>query len=573
MKPAEQTVSSEDVALNPQFRASERALLHALLQATDYGILLSGLDRQDILANQRLGELFGVAPQDIVQADPEVVRALAMARVRDPQSFNELLHQTYADPTITYQDEIELAGEPSRILRRYTGPVRDRNGEPIGRLWTFLDITETKRLQAEVQAQLTARTQDYATTSEVLRAMNALCRVAVQHRAADDLLIAILEIVRSLIGNECAVALLLSKNGAELEGIGCSPGRPATVLSMVRRRDPALDKALDTAFPTEPPLTLYEDYRGPIARRLRCRTVGVAPLYSDGHAIGALVLGSGDAQSGLAALARYRSAHLRAIVDQVALTLETHRLQSELHTAMETLQAAQRSLVEMEKLRTAGTLAASVAHDIRNILTAMQMELETQSDPVSESISAQLNRFFALTHRLLAFSRPTVLETYPTAVADVLRRIVPLVAGQAQVNSVEIILDVSDRLPLVAADVSQLEHLFVNLCLNAIQAMMEQGGTLALTGRARKSWLEVAVVDTGRGIAPEAMDRIFDPFFTTRANGLGLGLFSCKRIVEQHGGQLTVTSAPGQGACFTVMLPTLPQSKPGNGVRPIDHLT
>src|SRR6185369_4979392 len=95
----------------------------------------------------------------------------------------------------------------------------------------------------------------------------------------------------------------------------------------------------------------------------------------------------------------------------------------------------------------------------------------------------------------------------------------------------------------------------VNLCLNALQAMAEAGGTLTLSGSARDGWVEVQVCDTGAGIAPEERDRIFEPFFTRRANGLGLGLFSCKRIVEDHGGELRVASAPGQGACFTVRLP------------------
>src|SRR5262249_53095261 len=162
------------------------------------------------------------------------------------------------------------------------------------------------------------------------------------------------------------------------------------------------------------------------------------------------------------------------------------------------------------------TLAASVAHDIRNILTTLQMELAMQPEPVSETICAQLDRFSTLTLRLLAFSRPSVLETHPTSVKEVLRRIVSLVNGQAQISGVKIAQRWPRNVPLVSADASQLEHLFVNLCLNAIQAMTERGGTLTITGRLRQGWLEIQVEDTGRGIPMETLSRVFDPFFTTR---------------------------------------------------------
>jgi signal transduction histidine kinase len=555
MEPRQNNRPPEDIALNPNFRSSEGALLHALLQATDYGILMSGLDRQDIIANRRLGELFGGAPQEIVESEPGVA---ARTRVRDPEVFEEVLRRTYADPLLSYEDEIELV-QPSCTLRRFTGPVFGADGASIGRLWTFLDITETKRLQAEVQAQLHARTEEYQATSDILHAVNALCQVAVEQKATEALLASIADRIRRLIGCECAAVLLLSANGAELEGVGYPASRPAKPVRVLRQHDRALAETVAKSHvDADAPLTLYTDYRSPIMRQLRCRTVGLAPLCDEGRAIGALAVGTRRPNLDLE---RNRAAHLGAVIDQVALTLKTHRLQAELHAAMESLKATQRRMVEIEKLRAAGTLAASVAHDIRNILTTLQMELAMQPEPVSEMICAQLDRFSTLTLRLLAFSRPSVLEMRPTSVKEVVQRIVSLVGGQAQISGVKIVQRWPRSVPLVSADASQLEHLFVNLCLNAIQAMAERGGTLSITGRLRQGWLEIQVVDTGRGIPLETIARVFDPFFTTRATGMGLGLFSCKRIVEEHGGQLTVTSAPDRGACFAVTLPVMPPPK------------
>ena len=152
---------------------------------------MSDLNRQDILANRRLGELFAVPPDLVVQTHPDAVRALARARVRDPEAFEAGLNRIYADPSLTCDDELELDTEPPRILRRFTAPIRGRDGTPVGRLWTFLDVTETHRLQQEVQAQLAARTDEYTATSHVLRVMNALCPASIQNSEAENLLAAI----------------------------------------------------------------------------------------------------------------------------------------------------------------------------------------------------------------------------------------------------------------------------------------------------------------------------------------------------------------------------------------------
>jgi signal transduction histidine kinase len=556
MSAPEEPARVEEIALNPRVRENEGALLRALLQATDYGVLMSGVDRQDLVANRRLGELFDIPPRQIVALSPEQVRAIARDRFRDPQGFEDLIEEVAADPSAVRQDELEVAADPPRVIRRHTSPVRGPGGEPIGRLWTFLDITEMKRLQATVEAQLAAQTENFLATSATLRAMNELCGLAVQQQTANELLEAIVDLIAPLTAYDSAAVLLAAEDGASFSGMGRGPDERARPLGLAFEEEPALALAMSQGrVASDIPLSLYTNYSGSLARQLGARSIVVAPLIGGGAPLGVLVLGTGCPD---AVLEPRRASHLSALVNQIALALETHRLQSELLAALETLQATQRRMVEMERLRTAGALAASVAHDIRNILAAMQVELALQPNLVTEAIQGHLNRFSALTHRLLAFSRPGVLDTTPTSLAEVVNRIVPLVAGQAEIAAVSITVDLPPDLPLALADAMQLEHLFVNLCLNAIQAMAEQGGTLVLEGRPAGDHVEVLVSDTGGGIAPENVARLFDPFFTTRANGLGLGLFSCRRIVEDHGGELRVESAHGRGARFTVSLPAAP---------------
>ena len=556
MEQQDEAERPEDIALNPHFQEDERALLHALLQATDYGILMSGLDRQDIVANRRLGELFHLTPQHLVETQPEDSRAIARNRLRNPHDFDDLLEQIYAHPEMSYEDELELLNGPPNFVRRFTGPVRNSIGNPIGRLWTFLDISENKRLQEEVQSQLRARTEESAATSGALKAMNDLCRMASQFRTIEELLTAIVKLVRSLLEYESVAVLLQSPSGQEWIGAGCNPFHNNKKILLRCHDDPSLMRIVERSAETKVVFTRLASHRGTIARLLKCGDLDVAPLCSQGRCLGLLLLANPKAEGN--DLHRYHETHLQAFVEQIALALETHRLQAELQSALESLKSTQKRIVEMEKLRTAGVLAASIAHDIRNILSTMQLEIEMQPGAASESVCDQLNRFSALTHRLLAFSRPNVLETRPTSMDEIIRRIVPLVAGQAQISGVEIVLQLSGG-QRVAADGSQLEHLFVNLCLNAIQAMTDRGGVLTISDRSDRHWHTITVEDTGCGIRAEAIKQLFDPFFTTRSTGLGLGLFSCKRIVEEHGGQLTVQSEAGKGACFTVMLPAIIQ--------------
>lgn len=548
--------SDTGLALNPAFRDRAEALLIALLQATDDGILMSGLDRQDIIANRRLGELFEMPPQEVVENNPAAVRPRLHALLSDPEGFEVGLQRTYADPQATYTGEIELRTDPPRTLRRFTGPVPDSSGEPFGRIWTFLDITETKRLQTELQAQLEARTRDYTETAEVLRAMNEISHIAVLRLDTETLLVRLVDQVRYLLGYECAAILLSTRERNELEGVGAAVGGSARTWRLRDDDDTALADAL-LADPTQPPVTigLYEDYRGALSARLRCSTFAVSPLVISEKVGGVLILGTRHASNVKEA---GRTAHLEAIADQVAFAVQANRVQADLLDTTEALQLAQRKMVEGEKLRTAGTLAASVAHDIRNILATIQMELAFGQETPSEALRVQINRFDAMTHRLLAFARPGVLETHPTVLNEVIERILPLIEPQAQVNGVELVIRFPETLPAIAADSSQMENLFVNLCLNAIQAMSQAGGTLTLEGCVCENWVEIAVQDTGCGIAPELIRQIFEPFFTTRATGFGLGLFSCKRIVEEHGGQLTVQSEVGTGTRFAALFPITP---------------
>lgn len=552
------------ISLNPQFRENEGALVQSLLEATDYGILLSGLNRQDILANRKLGELFYCEPQAIVENEPEGGRQLAHAVVSDPDDFDRKLVETYSDPLLSYEDELELVTDPPRTLRRFTGPVLDREGEPLARLWTFLDISETKRLQLAIREQLERRTDDYNATQEILEAMNDICRLNLHRHNLDDLIVSILKRVCKITGHDSMGIFIKDPHRDGLDSfVTLKDGavrkerlsiRFSSCLTQLHCRPKVLGDRHFELFTGGQNFELFTGQIDSLNRLLKCEKFGVAELHSEKGIVGAVAIGFGS-ESKLNMQDPFRYAQLDSLIDQIAQSLESHRLQADLHAAMKSLSDTQRRMVEMEKLKTAGTLAASVAHDIRNILSTMQMEVELL--PVeTDSLQDQLNRFSALTHRLLAYSRPQVLETVPTDIVEALKRVVSMIQGQADIQGVQVVIAFPDSYPLISADASQLEHLLINLCLNALQAM-PRGGELNLGMSEISNWVLITVSDTGSGIAPEILPRLFDPFFTTRATGFGLGLFSCKSIVEEHGGELEAESIPEKGACFTIRLPAI----------------
>src|SRR5579871_5311077 len=134
-------------------------LIQSLFRATDYGVLTTDLEGKDILCNPRFGTLFGIDPEIVAQLPQEEMRRFALSCMKDPTAFTVLMDRLYADPRLEFEDEVELIAPRVSVLRRHSGPVLDSDGCVIGRFWTFLDITETRRLQAEV-ASYTRRLEE-----------------------------------------------------------------------------------------------------------------------------------------------------------------------------------------------------------------------------------------------------------------------------------------------------------------------------------------------------------------------------------------------------------------------------
>jgi hypothetical protein len=226
----------------------------------------------------------------------------------------------------------------------------------------------------------------------------------------------------------------------------------------------------------------------------------------------------------------------------------------------------EQQLLQREKLSSIGLLAAGVAHEVNTPLAGIssyaQMLLKqiADDDPkhlLLEKIRVQTLRASGIVNNLLNFSRTGDAQFREVDISRVLDDTIQLLEPQLRGTSIEVVKQYAEQLPAAYGSVSKLQQVFMNLILNARDAM-HGGGKLTIETRLVDAFLVVNLRDTGVGIAPENIARIYDPFFTTKdvGQGTGLGLALSYGIIQEHGGRIFVESRPGEGAHFTIKLPT-----------------
>ena len=231
---------------------------------------------------------------------------------------------------------------------------------------------------------------------------------------------------------------------------------------------------------------------------------------------------------------------------------------------------SEKRLLNSEKQASMGRLAAGVAHEINNPLTGVltYAHMLLRRGDLAADIRADLETIVSSTERvrdivkgLLEFSRQRALHREPTNMNELLHATIALMQNQALVKGLGIQFHPGKKIPMITIDRSQLQSVFLNMIINALDATARRG-TITLSSRPvhraeRLEGIEISISDTGKGIPNENLERIFDPFFTTKdiGKGTGLGLAVSLGIVQRHGGTLSVESTERKGSMFTVFLP------------------
>jgi signal transduction histidine kinase len=224
---------------------------------------------------------------------------------------------------------------------------------------------------------------------------------------------------------------------------------------------------------------------------------------------------------------------------------------------------------QLDRLANAGTLAASMAHEIKNALVAgktfMDLLLEqNQQSELADVVRREMSRIDAIVGRMLKLAGPARTNFLPVHLHEVLDHSIKLVEPHLESKLIGLQRSFNASQDQVSGDEYQLQQAFVNLLLNAFEAMAAEGQLLvgtelvgSTTFSAEAHRIRVTIKDSGTGISPEHLDHLFEPFFTTKPSGTGLGLAVTRRIFEEHQGKITAESKPGDGTSFHIVLPLI----------------
>ncbi|WP_020587735.1 ATP-binding protein [Desulfobacter curvatus] len=232
------------------------------------------------------------------------------------------------------------------------------------------------------------------------------------------------------------------------------------------------------------------------------------------------------------------------------------------------IRALELEIKQKEKLAAVGILAAGVAHEVRNPLSSIKgyatyfsslFDAQPDNKKAANIMAEEVDRVNRVISELLEFARPIQLELKKTKIFELVDKALRLIKYEADPAGIKIISSVEPNLPEIEVDKDRLTQVLLNIFINAIQAM-PSGGTLSVNVKAVENRLQFDISDTGNGISPQDQANIFNPYFTTKKSGTGLGLAIAFKIIETHGGTITIESLKNKGTTFLISIP-LKQNK------------
>jgi len=416
--------------------------------------------------------------------------------------------------------------------------------ELLARIGVVLRIRHTEQM-------LRQRNQELAALDEINRMVSSSLN-------PDEVLVAALEGLEQLIAGE-ALALVL--NDEDSQSWVIRTARTPEGVWLEGRVVPVADGTFATAIENTQSLL-----RKSVKKTFWNRAIGMdvldilcVPLLKSDVAVGALlVLAHPDV------LGEENIELMEHVAATVAVAVENARLFQELESYAAEVERSQNQLIQAEKMAAVGRLAASLAHEINNPLQAIQNSLHLSLHPsldapkrrqFLEMMQKEVNRLVQIVRRMLDFYRPSS-AMQSVNVNEPLEDALAIAGKRLQQAKIEIVSRLAPALPPVQGVSNQLTQVFLNIIINAVDAMGE-GGTLWIgtANHAERAQVVVAIRDSGPGITPEIRAHLFEPFHTSKLTGTGLGLAISYGIVERHRGQIVAESPPDGGTTFIVRLP------------------
>lgn len=284
------------------------------------------------------------------------------------------------------------------------------------------------------------------------------------------------------------------------------------------------------------------------------------PLIAKEEAIGAICV---DNLYSRKPITEVQVQMLILVASRAALAIENAEAYKKLEEKIRQLEDAQERLIRSERLAVIGNMSAYIAHEIRNPLVTIGgfartiSRISNQDNHVRQSaeiIVEEVNRLEKILANITDFGKPLKPAKDVFLVNELLENTCSLMGPYFKGSNIQLIRKFNTSVPPVVMDSAQMKQVFVNLMKNAVESML-YGGTLTLETTAEDEYVIVNVIDTGKGMSAETIQRVFEPFFTTKADGTGIGLAVSKKIVNEHGGSIIVKSSGQRGTTFSVYLP------------------
>lgn len=253
------------------------------------------------------------------------------------------------------------------------------------------------------------------------------------------------------------------------------------------------------------------------------------------------------------------------MADEKNKYIELQRAYDELKREYDKLTKAHDQLLNSEKMSVIGKLSSSVAHQLRNPLSIIDIAIKSclKNTPLNDEAKENLEiakrnvkKADRILHDLLHLSKPQPTELKPVLLFDILENVTESIDIKCENKGLVLEKKYGRKLPIINADSYTLEHAFMNFLMNSVDAT-SKGGKLIVEVEINRSKKEVLIsfIDTGKGIDKKNIEKIFDPFFTTKEDGIGLGLFIAKEIIEAHNGRIAVENNNNHGTIVKVILP------------------
>ncbi len=553
----------------------ELRLQAAALEAAANGIIIANPQGTIIWCNRAFTQMTGYSIEEVVGENLRLLKS-----GEHNQAFYNTLWNTILAGKVWHGEMINKRKDGTQYIEEQTiTPVLADNGQIDYFVSIKQDITERKNIENELRESEQRLRRSISRTEALAEIAHQIMEVGPDYRALLD---TIVRTISQIVGDIC-VLHLLSEDQQWLDPVAYYHNDPEILSAMkeifMKSHHRVNEGLAGKVFQTGQPLFIpvleikkvfehvkpeYQKYM----KRFSGSSLAIVPMNSQGKRLGTLTLfrdfpGKEYTNEDLILL--------QNLADRASLAIINVRLYQDLEKSLKDQQTMYSRLVQAEKHMAMSRMMASVAHElnnpiqtIKNCLFLIGPEVGADSDvhDYLDMAQSETRRISHLVEQLRDIYRPSrSVQEQPLNLNEVIHEVHSLLSPHLQHEKVEWRQTGAKELIWIMGVEDQIIQVFLNISLNAIEAMQPEGGILTVHVHTSPQQAAISFTDTGPGIPQENVSKLFEPFFTTKESGTGLGLYICYEIVQQHGGSISLETPSGGGTRFTVWLPNGPAPK------------